>query len=86
MFVIEDNIDFYSEINNEEEINKDEIIKQKDKVIENLMNEIQLLKQKLNEMNQPKEEPKKRIVNKKKVINKNNNFTIDDVTNELSFD
>jgi hypothetical protein len=73
-------------IQDEEEINKDEIIKQKDKVIENLMNEIQLLKQKLNEMNQPKEEPKKKVVNKKKVINKNNNFTIDDITNELSFD
>ena len=54
----EDN-DLDSGITEDTITDKDEIIKQKDKVIENLMNEIQLLKQKLNEMNQPKkEEPK----------------------------
>lgn len=44
------------------ELDKDEIIKQKDKIIENLMNEIKLLKQQMKEMTQPKEEEQEYII------------------------
>jgi P4 family phage/plasmid primase-like protien len=68
---------------------KDEIIKQKDKVIENLMNEIQLLKQKLNEMNQPKkEEPKEEqeyiiLPKKTKKVNVKKQQVEDDVVDDF---
>ena len=56
------------------------------------MNEIQLLKNKINEMNKPKEEhkeepkkePKKKII--KKIKNNELTFTLDEITDGITFD
>ena len=76
--------------NEEQETDKDEIIKQKDKMIENLEQEIHRLKQLLIEKTeQPKEEPKEQPIKKaviKKKSNKSLTFTLDEITDGITFD